>query len=56
MDEKLSREDGTTDTRDDLREAREDTDRAKDRVGEAGHKASDAIEDMIPGDSDRDGH
>ncbi len=31
-------------------------DRAKDDVSSVGHKISDAIEDVIPGDSDRDGH
>jgi hypothetical protein len=56
---------------DELREAGEDTaragDRAADKVGDAasdakdaatsaGHKLSDAVEDMIPGDSDGDGH
>ncbi len=45
----------------------ETADRAGDRIGDAaekpkggaesvGHKVSDAIEDVIPGDSDRDGH
>ena len=46
---------------------REAADRAGDKIGDAaetakdgaesvGHKVSDAIEDVIPGDSDRDGH
>lgn len=30
--------------------------RAKDGAERAGNKMSDAIEDMIPGDSDNDGH
>lgn len=30
--------------------------RAKDDASRVGHKVSDTIEDMIPGDSDRDGH
>jgi len=63
--------DRRNDADDDLREAREDVSRAADRAGDkvedaakkakdeaagAGHKVSDAIEDMIPGDSDHDGH
>jgi hypothetical protein len=28
----------------------------RDGVGDAADKVSDAVEDMIPGDSDRDGH
>jgi vacuolar-type H+-ATPase subunit H len=31
-------------------------DRAKDEASRAGHKLSDAVEDVIPGDSDGDGH
>jgi hypothetical protein len=31
-------------------------DRAKDSASKAGHDLSDVVEDMIPGDSDRDGH
>jgi hypothetical protein len=30
--------------------------RAKDDASKVGHKLSDAIEDVIPGDSDGDGH
>ena len=37
-------------------EAADAADRVKDGVGEAADKVSDAVEDMIPGDSDRDGH
>jgi len=63
--------DRRTDVDDDLREAGDDlsraADRAGDKVGDAaekakdgassvGSKVSDAVEDMIPGDSDRDGH
>ena len=69
MDEQF--ESDTTTTRDDLRDAGHDAndelgdmkddaaraaDHAKDKASEVGHKASDAIEDMIPGDSDGDGH
>ncbi len=61
----------TTRTDDELREAGDDfsraADRTADKVGDAagdakdaaksaGHKLSDAVEDMIPGDSDADGH
>jgi len=65
-------EDATqTRTEDDLRDAKDDAaraadraggkvgdaaERAKDDAGSVGHKVSDAIEDMIPGDSDKDGH
>jgi len=60
-----------TDGEDDLREAGEDVseaaDRAGDKIGDAAEKAkdgaesvgdklSDAVEDVIPGDSDQDGH
>jgi hypothetical protein len=63
--------DRRTDADDDLREAGDDlsrgADRAADKVGDAaerakddaagiGHKVSDAVEDVIPGDSDQDGH
>ena len=63
--------DRETDADDELREAGDDlsrgADRAADKVGDAaektkegaksvGEKVSDAVEDMIPGDSDRDGH
>ena len=48
-------------------ESAEDADRAKDKAGDkaedakeelskVGHRLSDAVEDVIPGDSDRDGH
>ncbi len=41
-------------------DARTETERtaehAKDGASSIGHKISDAIEDVIPGDSDRDGH
>lgn len=71
MNDRLESEESTTATREDLRQAKEDggdalgdgkddvrrsADHAADKVGEAGRKASDAIEDMIPGDSDGDGH
>ena len=61
----------TTRTDDDLRDVGDDVSRAAgrtaDKVGDAasdakdtaksaGHKLSDAVEDMIPGDSDADGH
>lgn len=70
MSESIS-SDRRTDVDDDLREAGDDlsrtAERAGDRVGDAaerakegaegiGHKVSDAVEDMIPGDSDHDGH
>lgn len=29
---------------------------AKDGLSKVGHSVSDAVEDLIPGDSDRDGH
>jgi hypothetical protein len=63
--------DRSRDADDDLREAGDDVskaaDRAGDKIGDAaekakdgaesvGQKVSDAIEDVIPGDSDRDGH
>ena len=59
------------DTTDELREAGDDASRAADRTGDklgdaaehakdgaekVGHKLADAIEDVIPGDSDGDGH
>ena len=31
-------------------------DRVKDGVSDVADKVSDTVEDMIPGDSDRDGH
>jgi len=48
-------------------ESAEDADQAKDKAGDkvedakeelnkVGHRISDAVEDVIPGDSDRDGH
>jgi hypothetical protein len=37
-------------------EAAEGVDRAEDEADNLGDKVSDAVEDMIPGDSDRDGH
>jgi hypothetical protein len=37
-------------------EAAEGVDRVKDGAGDAADKVSDVVEDMIPGDSDRDGH
>ena len=48
-------------------ESAEDADRAKDKAGaeledateelsKIGHRISDTVEDVIPGDSDRDGH
>ena len=37
-------------------EVAEGADRVKDGVADAADKVLDAIEDMIPGDSDRDGH
>ena len=61
----------SSDRRDDLDEAGDDVartaDRAEDKLGDAaergkdeaervGHKVTDAIEDVIPGDSDNDGH
>ena len=71
MDEKLESADSTTATRNDLHEAKDDAgdalgearddagraaDSAKDKASEIGHKASNAIEELIPGDSDGDGH
>jgi hypothetical protein len=56
---------------DDLRDVGDDASRAADRAGDevddaawrakegaasVGHKVSDALEDLIPGDSDQDGH
>ena len=61
----------STQRNDDLRqrahETGQDADRAKDKAGDVakdakddlskvGHHISDAVEDVIPGDSDRDGH
>ena len=61
----------SSDRRDDLDDAGDDVSRAADRTEDkldnaaertkdgaerAGHKISDAIEDVIPGDSDNDGH
>ena len=37
-------------------EAAEGVDRAEDEAENVGDKVSDVVEDMIPGDSDRDGH
>jgi hypothetical protein len=37
-------------------EAVEGADSVKDGIGDAADKVSDTVEDMIPGDSDRDGH
>ncbi len=37
-------------------EAERAADRTKDDASTLGHKVSNAIEDVIPGDSDRDGH
>ena len=63
--------DRRTEADDDLREAGDDVSRAADRAGDklgdaaerakegaesVGNKVSDAVEDMIPGDSDKDGH
>ena len=63
--------DRRADADDELREAGDDASRAADRAGDkigdaaerakdaaasVGHKASDVVEDMIPGDSDKDGH
>lgn len=63
--------DRTVDTRDDLHEAGHDVgragervkddvvvgaDKAKDGLHKVADDVSDAVEDVIPGDSDRDGH
>lgn len=63
--------DRRTEADDDLREASDDVSRAADRAGDklgdaaerakegatsVGQKVSDTVEDMIPGDSDQDGH
>jgi hypothetical protein len=40
-------------TKDKAAEKAED---AKDELSKVGHRISDAVEDVIPGDSDRDGH
>jgi hypothetical protein len=40
-------------TRDDLDDA---ATRTKDDAARVGHKVTDAVEDLIPGDSDGDGH
>ena len=37
-------------------EVAEGADSVKDGIGDAADKVSDTVEDMIPGDSDRDGH
>jgi len=37
-------------------EAGDGIDRVKDEARDAADEVSDAVEDMIPGDSDRDGH
>jgi hypothetical protein len=37
-------------------EVAEGADSANDGIGDAADKVSDTVEDMIPGDSDRDGH
>ncbi|MEO5634620.1 hypothetical protein [Gaiella sp.] len=60
MTDRREHEDSTTATRDDLREAGDKAgdavDTTADKAKEVGRKASDKIEDMIPGDSDGDGH
>ena len=52
--------DDTTDVDDEAREVGDDVadaaDDAEDGVRDLGDKVSDAVEDLIPGDSDRDGH
>jgi hypothetical protein len=55
------------DLRDQAHETAKDAEQAKDKTGakvedakeelsKVGHRNSDAVEDAIPGDSDRDGH